>query len=278
MGLPISSDSEVAQPRLRLQTPPKRTGSLRHKFVIGGRPNLQQTQAGLQEEDQSAIDRMNAHRKLHYAESGQLLPRARRHTTEIPGCREDTSADDESASPTRTLSWPATENSVRLSQKLPRKPEKRTSPPAIPHRASIEAKPPQKACPSAWTNKTQGLLNERLAANRSSKTDTSLPSLYSSTTLSSTAPTRDVVSIPNSQIRKINEGFELLPAGTLEKEPEFRIMGLWPATIAGKPSKKEKPNKLQKRCRSGSASTTSSSSRKAEDLNSEDFVLRHTVC
>ena len=220
---------------------------------------------------------MDAHRKLHTAECGQLLPRGRRHTTEVVGNVEDRYTSDAESFPPRTLSWPSRQNPVRLSQKLPKKAERRTSPPAVPQRASFETQSLSKACPSAWTSRTHELLQEKLTENRSVQPDdvSTLPSMTSSTTLSTVIASAEPVSIPNTQTRKINSGFEVLPAGTHEKESPFKILGLWPGNAI---IEKKKHNKLQKRARSGSVSSLSSfGSGHSEERRFEQLRLRRTV-
>ena len=276
----MSGDSEASQHKLRLQTPPRRAGSLRRRFVIGGRSSPHTSETYLQDDNRSAIERMDAHRKLHSAECGQLLPRARRHTTEISDGVEDRAATYDKPEPPRIASWPTRTNSVRLGPKLPQKAERRVSPPAVSQRASIENHPPPNTCPSAWTNRTQDLVTEKLSENwplHLSQSST-LPSMTSSTTLSTITGPIEPASIPSTRTRKINEGFEVLPAGIFEREPSFKILGLWPAPIADRTNAGKKPNKLQKRSRSGSASSTSSfGSQKTDEQKSENIRLRHSV-
>jgi hypothetical protein len=75
-----------------------------------------------------------------------------------------------------------------------------------------------------------------------------------------------LVSIANTRSRKVNDGFEVLPAGTLEKEPKIKEFGTW----HGSPGSQKKPRKLQKRARSDSASQSSTASQR---LSSESFRL-----
>jgi hypothetical protein len=277
-GLGFSRDSEATQPRLLLHITRERAGSLRRKYTIGGRSSPQMILADSQDIQQSAIDRMDAHRRLHSAECGQLRPRARPNTTEMQASLEDRPVNQ--VSHPRATSWPTRENSVRLSQKLPKKPEQRTSPLAVPHRAAVESATSSKACPSAWTGRTQGLMKEKLSVNRVGQPDnlSTLPSMSSSTTLSTTSVLTEPLSFPNTQRRQVNNGFEVLPAGTLGKEPQVNTLGLWPATVADRPGAKKKRNKLQKRARSGSVSSiSSSSSHTSKDRISLDFELRSAV-
>lgn len=279
--LSISRESETSQPKLRLQTPPRRGGSLRRRFVIGGRSSPQRGPTTLQQENQCALDRMDAHRRLHSAECGQLLPRPRRHTTEIVDPLEDGFLSNVDSSPLRTLTWPKRDASIRLSQKLPRKVEQHKSPPAVSQRASIESQLRSTAPPSAWSSRTQQLVKEKLGQNRLPEADTmsTLPSITSSTTLSTVTVPLEMVSITNKQTRRVNEGFEVLPAGTFDTGPTIKILGPWPATVADRPSVMKKPNKLRKRSRAGSTSSASSfGSQKSEDPRSENIRLRQSVC
>ena len=254
---------------------------MRRRFVIGGRSSPHRRQTTVQQENQSAIDRMDAHRRLHSAECGQLLPRPRRHTTEINDALEDEYTSDADSSPLRTLTWPKRDNSVRLSQKLPRKAEQHESPQAVPQTASIETQVHSTAPPSAWTSRTQELMKSMLGENRLPEADSmsTVPSMTSSTTLSTVTSPIEMVSITNKQTCRINDGFEVLPAGTLDRDPAFKILGLWPATIADRPSVIRKPIKLRKRSRSGSTSSASSfGSLKPENPRSENIKLRQSVC
>ena len=280
-NLLMSEESEKSRPKLRLQTPPRRARSLRRRFVIGGGSSPHNAHTSLQQENQSAIDRMNAHRRLHSAECGQLLPRPRRHTTEISDSTEKGSASDEDASPLRNLSWPKRDNSVRLSQKLPQKAEKHMSPPVVSQKASVETPQLSSAPPSAWTSRTGELMKGKLGENRLPEADTfsTLPSMTSSTTLSTVTAPIQMVSITNKQTRRINNGFELLPAGTFDRDPSFKVLSLWPATVADRPSAKRKPSKLQKRSRSDSISSGSSfGSQKSENPGSENIRVSQSVC
>ena len=222
---------------------------------------------------------MNAHRKMHSAESGQLIPRNRRHTADIPDYIEKRSMDDDVSS--RILSWPHRDKSIKLSQKLPKKAERRMSPPAVPHRASIEIDPPSKVCPSAWTDRTQEFMNEKLAENRvpGAYVASTIASSGSSSTLSATTAPTEALSIPNTQTRKINDDFEVLPAGTLAKEPLVKSFGLWPPPFVEKFNTKKKQNKLKKRVRSDSVSSVSSTgSQPIVDARAEGLALRRSVC
>lgn len=276
----FSGDFDAGLPKLRVQTSPQRNGSLRRRFVIGGRSDVRDPQLNRKEENRDLIDKMDAHRRLHSAECGQLIPRIRRHTTDVDVASSDILGSEDSEYVLRTISWPPTDSSMRLGQTNLQKAERRVSPPAVPQHASIEAQPATKPCPSAWSSRTRQLMKEKLAENRlnSSIPNSTLPSMTSSSTLATkTAPTEDL-SIPNTQARKVNEGFEVLPAGSLEKEPPVKIFGLRPTTLTAR-SDHKKPNKLRKRSRSVSTSSVSScGSENAGDKYSRELEMRQTIC
>ncbi len=278
-GLPFSEDGSYVQTKLLLNTPPRRTGSLRRRFIIGGRSSGETIQDPLIEENRSAIDRMDAHRKLHSAECGQLIRRNRRHTSEMPDHTADSSSTEEDVA-LRTRSWPIRENSIRLGQRIPRKAEKQALPQAVPQHASIENKRLARPCPSAWTSRTHEIMKEKLAGDSeaSGGAGTTLPSLDSNTTLSTITATSEPLSIPNTHTRKVNEDFEILPAGAFAPELSLKKLSRKPFTIAHPPNTQRKSRKLQKRVRSDSASSISScDSSGADGRLSEDLGLRRTV-
>jgi hypothetical protein len=285
----LSRDPDEIIAKLRLQISPHRTGSLRRRFVIGGRNGVRDSDNKEKAVDQDTVDRLNAHRKLHSAESGQLMPRTRRHTTDINAPSSVTLGSAKNDSPSRTTSWPPTESAMRLGQNNPQKAERKISAPAVPQHASIEVPPAAKPCPSAWSSRTHQLMSEKLADERSKPmpgafvtSSSTIPSTASTSTLDTTTAPTENLSIPNTQTRKVNEGFEVLPAGTLDKESStFKILGLWPATVAARPNQR-KPNKLRKRSlsrsRSGSVSSISSyGSEKDEDTNVRVLETRQTI-
>jgi hypothetical protein len=237
--------------------------------------------------DQDTVDRLDAHRRLHSAESGQLVPRTRRHTTDINAASSVTLGSAKNESPSRTTSWPPAEPAMRLGQNNPQKAERRISPPAVPQHASIEVPPAAKPCPSAWSSRTHHLMKEKLADERSrampgafATASSTIPSTASTSTLDTTTAPTENLSIPNTQARKVNDGFEVLPAGTLDKESStVKILGLWPATVGARPSQR-KPNKLRKRSRSRSGSVSSIGSygsEKDEETNIRVLATRQTI-
>ncbi|EXJ85211.1 hypothetical protein A1O3_05886 [Capronia epimyces CBS 606.96] len=248
------------------------------RFVIGSRQknSLGYKRADLQS-DIHSLERMEAHRQFHAAESGQLLPKDRRHTDLVlttplaPSVSDGEENDSYSA---RALSWPARmEDSMQLGKRLSRKAQRREGPRPVPFRAFVESLPPTKAPPSSWTQKTQAKLDVNIptsstGSDANSKTSSHTPksSISSSATSSPTSPT-DSISIANIRTRKINDGFEVLPAGTLTRGPSVKEFGLWPENV----KVANKPNKLRKLSRSNPASGRSST--ESRRLSDESFRL-----
>lgn len=173
------------------------------------------------------LDQMEAHRKFHAAESGQLQPRTRHSSnTSVSSNRsQPVSSAREEQQASRAVSWPVTNNEIVLNMTVPHnKPIRKASPHVVPFRAFVEMHPPPKACPSAWTEKTQDRMEEKIqrAKRFSNYTVTNSKHSRSSSTNSSlstpeTPLSSDNISIYSRVTRKVNDGFELLPAGTLDK-------------------------------------------------------------
>ncbi|KAI1629848.1 hypothetical protein EDD37DRAFT_604721 [Exophiala viscosa] len=261
--------------KLHLRPITDRTPAAGRKFVIG---NRQKSTSGLSRREtvsDDPLERMEAHRRFHAAESGQLRPRSRRHTdlaltTSLAPSVSD--SEDSDASSARTLSWPRDNGVMNLGQRLHGKAQRAEGSKPVPFRAFVESLPTSKAPPSAWTDKTQARLHAKLpmpakGSSTSSRvsTDTSEASISSTTT----APTSSVesISITSTRTRKINGGFEVLPAGALAKETSVKEFGLRPEPRVAQ----KKPKKLQKRPPSVSASRRSSS--ESERFSSEEFRL-----
>ncbi|KAJ9606765.1 hypothetical protein H2200_008774 [Cladophialophora chaetospira] len=247
------------------------------KFVISNRrkssPRHQRTEV---QSEANPLEGMEAHRRLHSAESGQLLRRDRRHsdlaqTTTLAPFTSDSEDSDDSTS--RTLSWPARTGTLNLGKQLSRRVQRMEGPRPVPFRAFVESLPNTKLPPSAWTDKTQARMEAKTpsrASETSSKTSQHTPnSSTSSTTTAVTVHTSspsDLVSITNTRSRKVNAGFEILPAGTLEKGAKPKEFGTWHESEEAQ----KKPKKLQKRGRSRSASRSSTESHR---LSSDSFRL-----
>lgn len=240
------------------------------KFVIGNRHKAlpgHPTREALSEAN--ALERMEAHRRFHAAESGKLLPRSRRRHTDLalmkPLASSASDSEDGDSADTvssQVRSSPRGTAEIALGKRLSRRVEQLEGPKPVPFRAFVESLPASKPPPSAWTNKTQARLDAKLpASSKGSKTSSqsSKHTPSSSTSSTCTAPTSPTssISIANTRARKINSGFEVLPAGTLEKGPDVKEFGLWPENPTFTISRK--PRKLQKRpSRSNSLSRRSS--------------------
>lgn len=221
-----------------------------------------------------ALARMEAHRNFHAAESGQLQPRPR--TTETKTSKA--SAHKHSASDniileqesTRAVSWPITSGEVLVDFKATQKVETQTSPHIMPFRAFVERHPPPKptckAPPSAWTKRTQGLMNEKLEAQSPKKRITIKNNSVKQATKelyilsSSDEPPLDEqeVSIFGSQFRCANDGFQVLPAGSLTEQSAIKDFGYSKEPLREMSNDVGKPRKLQKRNRSSSRDSRSS--------------------
>jgi hypothetical protein len=247
------------------------------KFVIGGRQRNTAGAPRTQSEQVDTLQRMEAHRQRHAAESGQLLPRSRRHTDitlTTPLAPSASDSEDSDSSSNRSLSWPARPGQINFGKQLSRRAQQMEGPKPIPFRAFVESLPATKPPPSAWTDKTQALVASKAPVPRSlnpkdtrstkSHTPTSSTSSSSTTVLGSTK-SHESISIANTKSRKINEGFELLPAGALEKEPAVKEFGLWPANS----TLPKRSKKLRKR--SASNASSQKSSVEGKRLSEESF-------
>lgn len=207
-----------------------------------------------------ALDRMEAHRKFHAAESGQLQPRGR-NLAKNSGHKHSTS---EHTVPeheiTRAVSWPITSGEVLVDFKAPRQVQPMTSPRVVPFRAVLETQTPPRgsvrAPPSAWTERTQGMLDEKLEFQASKRRITIKNShgskdVKDSNTNNNVKDARgreETTSLLGTQRRQINKGFEILPAGSLEN---FRPMDLNSGNAKevsrNASDKTSKPKKLRKK-------------------------------
>ncbi|EXJ68119.1 uncharacterized protein A1O5_08734 [Cladophialophora psammophila CBS 110553] len=244
------------------------------KFVIGNRQrNILGHQRAEAQSDLNPLERMEAHRRFHAAESGQLLPRDRRHTNMVltpafASSISDSEDSDDSAS--RALSWPPRNGSINLGKQFSRRAKRMEGPRPVPFRAFVESIPTTTLPPSAWTEKTQARLDAKIlpsprTSDTSSKASLHTPSSStSSTSATATTSPPGSVSIANTRSRKVNDGFEILPAGTVEKGPRVKDFGMGQEDA----EMRKKPKKLQKRSRSRSGSRPSSieSRRLSSDL------------
>lgn len=258
-------------PKLRLRPSFGISNTKRRKFIIGPRTSPSKTPEKVVKNDTDVIESMNAHRRLHSAEQGQLIPRARPHSEDNARIEIDyCTCGERDSSPSRAISWP-TNDSVRLSKRT--QPERPTAvtPQATAQTSVIEIRPP-KPCPSAWTGRTQEMLDEQLTRDVSVGESLVTPSLCSDATLMTAATAEDRISIENKTTRKINQGFEILPAGSLQKEAELKVVELWPEAVKEEPEKK-KPKKLQKRHRRSSSASSRESRSSSDSMRSSRFAL-----
>lgn len=218
---------------------------------------------------------MNAHRRLHSAEQGQLIPRVRPHSED--NARVETeycTCNDRDGSPARAISWPTNDN-VRLSKRTKPKPAITVDPPVVQQTSAVDSLPSPKPCPSAWTGRTQEMLEEQLTRNVSMGESIVTPSLCSDATVTTAVTADDPISIENKTSRKINQGFEILPAGSLQKEADLKVIEVWPAVIP-EVGDRTRPKKLQKRHRSSSVSSRESRS-SSESTRFGRFAFMHAV-
>jgi hypothetical protein len=231
--------------------------------------------------DLDPLEHMESQRRLQSAEQGQLLPRSRRHTdmTSSPLAQSISDSDDSDDSASRAVSWPSRHTHMNIGKQLSRRIERMEGPQPIPFRAFVESMPPARPPPSAWTSKTQSKFDAVRTNPTPKSRNTSSGATPGHTPISSTSSTSLTVSIPssasteslsiaNTRARKINKGFEILPAGTLDRErPEVKDFG----TPTETPPARKTSKKLQKRCRSNSESRRIS--RESQRLSNDGFRL-----
>lgn len=221
---------------------------------------------------------MEAHRRLHSAESGQLIPRMRpkfEDTASTPTqfCECDGAGDETSD---RVVSWPSTDG-FRLSPQLFKKAKTISVPRVRPQAALVENRSPAKPCPSAWTSRTQELLDESIARSVSvTESLVSPPSLCSESTFSTAVTSTGPISHENRTSRTVNEGFEILPAGTFNKDQELKALEVWPEHTSDEPKKLSTSKKLKKHRRSSSTSSRESNA-STHGRRSGRFTFLHTV-
>ena len=281
---PVSGRTEH-DTHTRRSTSDGETQSASHK------PRMMPLSKGLE-----TLELMNEHRRSHAAEIGQLVPRVHRRADsgDFDTSKSETGKD---TSPARSVSWPMSssdyhDNSATptaptlppetssvplhiLARNLPLPPlryagldngedskrllvdggsygsesaplmdsrlGRRMNPASLCVKSRIATTNP---CPSSWTDKVQEQLEEtQMGDQRLTK-----------------APLTDtVLSHYNTSTRKINPGFEVLPAGTLTTPTPVRAWGDATCALADTSDEIRMPRKLQKRDRSWSRSHRSSS-------------------
>jgi len=272
----VSSDLQQTR-RSRVSTDPlptTPTHERRGRVLVLGAPAIDSTTLERTPTTRKALDRMEAHRKFHAAESGQLQPRPRTTPEQKQSRHKNSVSDSLVVEPetTRAVSWPITAGEVLVDFDAPRKVQTMTSPHVVPFRAFVDMHPPPntppKAPPSAWTDKTQGMLDEKLDAqvpkkritieNNSAVRNTILP-----VTNNGDDEEKDEdenFSLLGTQLRQINKGFETLPAGSLQEPSSMKDFDFG---FAREPLRTilidSKPRKLQKRSRSKSTGSRTSS-------------------
>lgn len=208
---------------------------------------------------------MEAHRKFHAAESGQLQPRPRAVVEEKASRHKHSSSDSwvVEPEPNRAVSWPITPGEVLVDFNAPQKVQTMTSPHVVPFRAFVEMHPPPKAPPkappSAWTDRTQGMLDEKLEAQIPKKRITiknnyagrNAGNLYTVVNEGEDKDEDENFTLLGTQLRRVNKGFEILPAGSLREASSIKDFG-YAAEPLRETSNASKPRKLQKRSRSKS--------------------------
>lgn len=204
-----------------------------------------------------ALDRMEAHRRFHAAESGQLHPRSKSSSTGSSVHEHTVSKhlllDSEN---TRAVSWPIMAGEILVNFEPSQKVQTMTSPQVVPFRAFVEMHPPPptKAPPSAWTARTQGLMDDklhvcqRIPPSRKRVTISNNSPFRISTPLDgATADVEEKFSTLSTQTRTVNAGFEVLPAGALDFEKSARVFSFARRPLGEKSNDTSKPRKLHKR-------------------------------
>ena len=203
--------------------------------------------------DTDIFESMQTHRKSYAAEMGQLLPKAGRcsprHTASAT--TGNISESISTLSLPRVNSWPA------ISPESQPQPGS-LDPKAVPFRAFVEKHPPPsknfKAPPSAWSDRTQELMTDKLLALR--KKTEALPSEEN------IRPSIErTLSLENKVTRRVNNGFEIHPAGSLEQPKPPKEFGMIPCVDGGASFDPDRrARKLQKRDRPRSKDSRGSSS------------------
>lgn len=212
-----------------------------------------------------ALDRMEAHRKFHAAESGQLQPRPRTNDKQRSAHKHSASdsivSEQESA---RAVSWPITNGEVLVEFNATQKVQTKTSPHVVPFKAFVETHPPPisktvRAPPSAWTAKTQGLLEEkvemqapkkRITIKNQDPNKTSQRYVISSSRSPKKVP--DGTSVLGTQSCGTNSGSEVLPTGKFNEPIEVKDFGCTSGPLREASNEIGRSRNVQKGSRSSS--------------------------
>ena len=232
----------------------------RRRIVIGGRAASQEnSDKPLVAIVSNSIERMQAHRRQLSAETGQLQRRVRRVLSASSKLAAAAPPSDNSSDYTdpKTASLPSSKSESSATPLNIR-------PDVVPLPSFVEGDSGlTRAPPTAWTQRTGDLVGEKLEEAKSK----TLPSTVSLTPAN--------LSHLNENHRIVNEGFEVLPAGTLAKPAAVKEFGLRPdQSIKLVSDGDAKPvRKLQKRnrSRSGSRSRRSSSDGGLSDRENKYF-------
>lgn len=219
-----------------------------------------------------ALDRMEAHRKFHAAESGQLQPRFRNLDKISNGHKhsvsESTTTEHE---PTRAVSWPITSGEVLVDFSAHQQIQTKTSPHVVPFRACIEM---QTACkgvtktpPSAWTDRTQDLLEGKLDSRPQSKRITignvrankDIQDKCKDIKKSDTNHKQETISLLGTKTCHDSTGFELPPSVPLKASEPSNNSYCARYSSHGSLEETSKPKKLQKKDRPRSRNRRGSS-------------------
>ena len=245
------------------------------------------------------LELMNAHRRSHAAETGQLIPRVRRKagSGEFSGLGTSQSESGKDCSPARSVSWPmsfsdsfentATPATLRyssevedvpirvLARSLPLPPLRNTgsSDEEVSKRVPHDRDTNRSDCTPLVDTKLGRRPNPASLCVRSRiKTSNSCPSSWTDRVqeqLEEVQPadpnevespiTDNVLSHHNTTARKINSGFEVLPVGTVAMPTPVREWEDVNYALADTSDEVRVPRKLQKRDRSRSKGRRSSS-------------------
>lgn len=233
----------------------------RRRIVIGGRAASQEnSDKPLVAIVSNSIERMQAHRRQLSAETGQLQRRVRRvlsASSKLAAAAAPPSDNSSDYTDPKTASLPSSKSESSATPLNIR-------PDVVPLPSFVEGDSGlTRAPPTAWTQRTGDLVGEKLEEAKSK----TLPSTVSLTPAN--------LSHLNENHRIVNEGFEVLPAGTLAKPAAVKEFGLRPdQSIKLVSDGDAKPvRKLQKRnrSRSGSRSRRSSSDGGLSDRENKYF-------
>lgn len=261
----VCSSSSARTRKSRVSTDPGTSTPIhehRGRTVVIGGSSTNSSSLERTPTTKKALARMEAHRKFHAAESGQLQPRSPPFEESKPR-HKHTNSDSilpghEAA---RAVSWPITPGEALIIDfNAPQKVQTMKSPPVVPFRAHIETHTTTKTAPSAWTNRTQGMLDEKLEVQDTKRkittvnNDTGKPQREASAIANQKAAKKEeeTVSLLGTQQRRVNSGFEILPAGTLYDEHFAEEFGFLKQPLRETSNETAKPRKLQKRNRSNS--------------------------